>query len=110
MLPSVSFRLFMSLNSREDEARKRLLEKQKKMEKPDEEASPADFGFQASMASVDDESKAVDCWAANRKAIETTRTGNYDAYIPECEQDGRYKSIQCYKVRKWSLSCHFPEF
>ena len=93
----------MSLSSKEDQQLRRQ-EKQKKRprgrvsqrnrqrqpERPEETMQSSD----AAKPDVED------CWTANRKAIETTRVGNYDAYVPECQADGRYQPTQCFKVKE----------
>jgi hypothetical protein len=42
---------------------------------------------------------AQDCRTAHQSAIESTRSGVPNAFIPECDANDNYKPVQCYKVR-----------
>ena len=44
-------------------------------------------------------SEVVDCRKERRRALEASRVGNHDAYVAECDKGGKFKVVQCYKVR-----------
>ena len=44
--------------------------------------------------------KHQDCQIARKQAIdESARSGVKDAFIPECDESGDFRPVQCYKVR-----------
>lgn len=64
---------------------------------------PGDSMFSAGngpkgLASGGKSSEETSCWAEHRKAVESSKVGNPNAYIPECRDDGRFQEIQCFKV------------
>ena len=41
-----------------------------------------------------------DCQIARKQTIdESARSGVKDAFIPECDESGDFRAVQCYKVR-----------
>ena len=103
---SVSFRLFMSLSSKED------LQSRRGSDGPSSSRKTTPRGRERSDGKTEVEGEEVtnadevfdDCWTANRKALESTRLASYDAYVPECQPDGKYQPTQCFKVTYMSLN------
>ena len=112
---SVSRHLFLSLTSKEDKDREREERMKKRKERQQKrkggrrknkhsrinEALDEDGMGSIAVATQaeEDDEDLDDCRTANRKAIKTTLSGSFNNYIPECENDGTYKQIQCYKVK-----------
>ena len=46
--------------------------------------------------------QAINCWEENKVAVEASREGGgtNSIYIPECNKEGKFKAVQCYKVIK----------
>lgn len=49
----------------------------------------------------------INCWVEHRAAIESSKDGGVTTYIPECKPDGRFQSVQCYKV--FAIKSHLWE-
>ena len=47
-----------------------------------------------------------DCKTVHREAIESTKSGVPNAYIPECDANGNFNTVQCHKVScyDWNLT------
>ena len=65
----------------------------------DDTSDEADYSSTTSLVvstqSDEEDDDLVDCRTANRNAIQSQLKDNY---IPECNYDGTYKQVQCYKV------------
>ena len=53
----------------------------------------------ALLDSPDPSKERADCRTVHREAIESTRSGVPNAYIPECDANGNFNRVQCHKVR-----------
>jgi len=52
----------------------------------------------ALLDSPDSPKDRSDCRTTHREAIESTRSGVPNAYIPECDANGNFNRVQCHKV------------
>uniref|UniRef100_A0A0K2TMA6 SPARCrelated modular calciumbinding protein 1like [Bombus impatiens] n=1 Tax=Lepeophtheirus salmonis TaxID=72036 RepID=A0A0K2TMA6_LEPSM len=93
---NVSFRLFLSLNAKEDPLKQRQ-DSVKAKEKPSFVKSPSilNSGRQTMDTSRGDNSnqKAKGCRQGRSK---TSSLGSEDAFVPECTSNGKYQRVQCF--------------
>ncbi|XP_059096724.1 SPARC-related modular calcium-binding protein 2-like isoform X2 [Tigriopus californicus] len=109
---NISFRIFMSLSSEEDKTKQKG---RKRNNSEDQEPKDSEgqgsaiedwaLGGALTKSSVNapasliaEVEERINCWVEHRAAIEGSKGGDLASYIPECQPDGRFQSVQCYKT------------
>lgn len=122
-IENISFNLFSSLLSEEDEDRRQQERKEKEQaekrtvesqfletgEQKDQALTPSLYSRQfvdgsdstkirTSSLSKNDRKQSTDCISARQEAMAAAKQGNFGLQVPECDADGQYNPIQCYKA------------
>jgi len=121
-IENISFNLFASLLSEEDEDRKQRDRKEKEQaekrnirnplyeagEQQDQASPPSLYSRQFGQDSEDavktssvnkqQRKQNTDCTSARHEAMGAAKQGNLGLQIPECNAEGQYELIQCYKT------------
>lgn len=117
---NIPLQLFTSLSSQEDHARKRKDKARNKWEgftptdngDDDDDGTDDDAGewskniFTPLDSPVSGQTTEQDCRTAYRSVVESTRNGIPNAFIPDCDANGNYRSIQCHKSSGWCWCVH----